>query len=72
MGGIHPIFDHWQERISRSKNLPYYYNKVTGESVWEKPSGFQSSAQVRASHLLVKHKDSRRASSWRQVPLDSG
>lgn len=24
-------------------------------------------AQVRASHLLVKHKDSRRPSSWREV-----
>ena len=23
--------------------------------------------QVRASHLLVKHKDSRRASSWKEV-----
>jgi len=28
-------------------------------------------AQVRASHLLVKHKDSRRPSSWREVCISS-
>ena len=27
---------------------------------------FQKPAKVRASHLLVKHKDSRRPSSWRE------
>lgn len=26
-------------------------------------------AQVRASHLLVKHRDSRRPSSWREVRI---
>jgi NIMA-interacting peptidyl-prolyl cis-trans isomerase 1 len=27
------------------------------------------SGKIRASHLLVKHKDSRRPSSWREVCL---
>ena len=26
-----------------------------------------NSGKIRASHLLVKHKDSRRPSSWREV-----
>jgi NIMA-interacting peptidyl-prolyl cis-trans isomerase 1 len=28
-----------------------------------------NSGKIRASHLLVKHKDSRRPSSWREVCL---
>ena len=46
----------------------YYYNTATKESVWEKPTGGASAepAQVRASHILVKHAGSRRPSSWRQ------
>jgi NIMA-interacting peptidyl-prolyl cis-trans isomerase 1 len=27
------------------------------------------SGKIRASHLLIKHKDSRRPSSWREVGL---
>jgi NIMA-interacting peptidyl-prolyl cis-trans isomerase 1 len=41
----------------------------TKESQWEKPTGpaeKPSSETVQASHLLVKHRDSRRPSSWRQ------
>jgi hypothetical protein len=30
-----------------------------------------NSGKIRASHLLVKHKDSRRPSSWREVRLSS-
>ena len=69
----------WEERFSRSKNIPYYFCQVTGESKWEFPSnvasttvpthlaGSSSDNQVRVSHILAKHRDSRRPSSWRRV-----
>lgn len=58
----------WEQRVSRSTGKTYYLNRTTGESQWEKPdpSEATSDPQVRASHILVKHKDSRRPSSWRQ------
>ncbi|KAJ3083926.1 hypothetical protein HK102_000833 [Quaeritorhiza haematococci] len=69
----------WEERWSRSRNRVYFYNRATGESVWEKPAnvdirpmnpdgaqGGQQQKEVRASHLLVKHRDSRRPSSWKE------
>lgn len=54
--------------------LPYYLNVYTKESQWElptspaKPDGDSSkeSNQVQCAHLLVKHKNSRRPSSWRE------
>ena len=71
----------WEVRWSISKNLPYFFNPTLKESKWEPPNGsdadalrayihanFQPSAptgKIRAAHLLVKHKDSRRPSSWR-------
>jgi len=59
----------WISRVSKSKNRVYYYNTKTGESVWEKPVEKQEAPEVRASHLLVKHKDSRRPSSWKQETI---
>eukprot|EP01089_Gocevia_fonbrunei_P022255 TRINITY_DN8934_c0_g1_i1.p1 TRINITY_DN8934_c0_g1~~TRINITY_DN8934_c0_g1_i1.p1 ORF type:complete len:155 (-),score=32.14 TRINITY_DN8934_c0_g1_i1:114-578(-) len=60
----------WVEKESRSHaGKIYYYNGATGESVWEKPtsSGSASSlSEVRASHLLVKHRGSRNPSSWKE------
>eukprot|EP00842_Homolaphlyctis_polyrhiza_P003825 jgi/Hompol1/4443/HPOL_000205-RA len=62
-------------------NRIYYFNPETKESHWEKPVGndvsikpldkSSSSAEsnngsVRASHLLVKHNQSRRPSSWKE------
>lgn len=50
----------------------YYLNIYTKESQWDvpdKPAEPVSSSgpeQVQCSHLLVKHKDSRRPSSWRE------
>jgi len=46
----------------------YYFNKQTNTSQWEKPSGPAKSmaSTVQCSHILVKHRDSRRPSSWRQ------
>jgi peptidyl-prolyl cis-trans isomerase NIMA-interacting 1 len=34
-------------------------------------NGKEGGGKIRASHLLVKHKDSRRPSSWREVGLQS-
>ncbi|KAF8928352.1 peptidyl-prolyl cis/trans isomerase [Dissophora ornata] len=82
----------WELRWSRSRNLPYFYNRVSAESRWQAPEGvdpsvapaFQKDYQsqhaqqpqdgekvegpksVRVSHLLVKHAESRRPSSWRE------
>ena len=69
--------------MSRSKGQAYFFNRETHESVWDIPSGLDPDdikdlpgaellsgeplAQVRASHLLVKHDESRRPSSWKQV-----
>ena len=48
----------------------YYVNKFTKQSQWEKPTepaeAGSEDDKVQASHLLVKHKDSRRPSSWRE------
>lgn len=54
--------------------LHYYLNVYTKESQWElpkspaKPDGGSSKDQnqVQCAHLLVKHKGSRRPSSWRE------
>ncbi len=67
----------WEEKMSRSKNRIYYFNNDTNESVWEKPEGVEvkpfketvESGQIRASHILVKHKDSRNPSSWKENPI---
>ncbi|CAG8441812.1 1448_t:CDS:2, partial [Ambispora gerdemannii] len=76
----------WEQRISRSRKLPYYYNRLTKASTWEIPEGVDpkkiknyenleqvggnvQQQQIRASHLLVKHKESRRPSSWKQATI---
>lgn len=53
--------------------LPYYLNVYTKESQWEVPTSpakdadsSKDQAQVQCAHLLVKHKGSRRPSSWRE------
>ncbi|KAK7929275.1 hypothetical protein WMY93_005670 [Mugilogobius chulae] len=58
----------WEKRMSRSSGRVYYFNHITNASQWERPSGDASGEpdKVRCSHLLVKHKDSRRPSSWRE------
>ena len=54
----------WEKRTSKSTGKTYYFNRETNTSQWEKPT--ESSQRVRASHLLVKHNQSRRPSSWKQ------
>ncbi|TPX36534.1 hypothetical protein SmJEL517_g01375 [Synchytrium microbalum] len=70
------------ERYSSSKSRLYYFNTETQTSQWEKPEGVEITPaavdqpkskaptyQVRASHLLVKHNQSRRPSSWKQATI---
>jgi len=59
-----PLPAGWEVRHSNSKNLPYYFNAETKESRWEFPSSTEG--KIRAAHLLIKHKDSRRPKSQRQ------
>merc|ERR1712098_1041346 len=60
----------WEKRTSRSTGQVYYLNQYTKQSQWDLPTEpaqpDSAPAQVRASHLLVKHRDSRRPSSWRE------
>lgn len=58
----------WEKRLSRNSNRVYYFNHNTNASQWERPAGDGSGDpdKVRCSHLLVKHNQSRRPSSWRE------
>lgn len=74
----------WEIRMSSSRSVPYFFNQDTKKSVWETPDGLTREqidslpgaeylsrpAQVRASHLLVKHAGSRNPSSWKEVHCD--
>jgi hypothetical protein len=67
--------------MSSSRKVPYFFNSETKKSVWDTPDGLTKDqvealpgaeylhrpAQVRASHLLVKHAGSRNPSSWKEV-----
>ena len=53
----------WVIKESTSRpGVKYYFNEKTRESRWEPPSVEQ---EVRASHILKKHRGSRRPASWR-------
>ena len=55
---------------SSRPGVVYYVNQHTNTSQWEKPTGpapKPATGKVRASHLLVKHRDSRRPASWKSV-----
>ncbi|XP_063687654.1 uncharacterized protein LOC134820923 [Bolinopsis microptera] len=56
----------WVKKMSKTHGKEYYYNMETQESTWEHPEPAPRADKVRASHLLVKHKDSRRPSSWKE------
>lgn len=61
----------WEKRTSRSSGQVYYLNCYTKESQWDtptkpaEPSSSTGPDKVTCSHLLVKHNESRRPSSWR-------
>ncbi|RUS29567.1 peptidyl-prolyl cis-trans isomerase pin1 [Jimgerdemannia flammicorona] len=55
----------WEVRHSRTYSKDYYFNTLTKESRWDPPP-MGENERIRASHLLIKHKDSRRPSSWKE------
>lgn len=74
--------DDWTIRISRTHNHEYYFNKQTEESQWEPPTGTDMDAlndylskklhiptKVRVRHLLIKHNQSRKPSSWKEQEI---
>ncbi|KAH9171035.1 rotamase-domain-containing protein [Lactarius sanguifluus] len=70
----------WEIRFSNSRQVPYFHNTQTQESVWDEPKELTKEQikalpgaeylrppeKVRASHILVKHSGSRRPSSWKE------
>ena len=66
----------WEIKYSRSRNnQKYYFNRQTSQSVWEHPSTLEPTHpvndKVRVAHILVKHAQSRRPASWKQVTVIS-
>ncbi|XP_017085761.1 putative peptidyl-prolyl cis-trans isomerase dodo [Drosophila eugracilis] len=64
----------WEKRTSRSTGLSYYLNVHTKESQWDQPTepakkNGGDNDEVQCLHLLVKHKGSRRPSSWREANI---
>ncbi|CAG2113407.1 unnamed protein product [Medioppia subpectinata] len=62
----------WEKRISRSTGQVYYLNVYTKESQWDRPTAeanAKDNEKIRCSHLLVKHCESRRPSSWREEKI---
>uniref|UniRef100_A0A087XFX7 Peptidyl-prolyl cis-trans isomerase n=1 Tax=Poecilia formosa TaxID=48698 RepID=A0A087XFX7_POEFO len=68
MGDEENLPSGWEKRMSRSSGKVYYFNHITNASQWERPvgDGRGEPEKVRCSHLLVKHNQSRRPSSWRE------
>ncbi|XP_065829920.1 peptidyl-prolyl cis-trans isomerase NIMA-interacting 1-like [Oscarella lobularis] len=54
----------WIEKTSRSTGEKYYLNTLTNASQWTKPTD-AAKDEIQASHLLVKHRESRRPASWK-------
>ncbi|GBP42419.1 Putative peptidyl-prolyl cis-trans isomerase dodo [Eumeta japonica] len=64
-----PLPEGWETRTSRSTGMTYYLNLYTKKSQWERPEAPADPTEVRCSHILVKHADSRRPSSWREEKI---
>lgn len=56
----------WESRVSRSTGMMYFLNIYTKKSQWEKPERPADPVEIQCSHILLKHVDSRRPSSWRE------
>lgn len=66
---LHALLASREKRVSRSTGQAYYLNIHTKESQWDRPTEEAESKpeeKIRCSHLLVKHRGSRRPSSWRE------
>lgn len=52
----------WEKKVSRSSGREYFLNIYTKESQWDPPTSpaERNSDKVQCSHLLVKHRESRR------------
>ncbi|OQR77981.1 peptidyl-prolyl cis-trans isomerase NIMA-interacting 1-like [Tropilaelaps mercedesae] len=66
-----PLPAGWEKRVSRSSGECYYLNVHTKESQWEVPTepAQPRGDKVRVRHLLVKHRESRKPSSWREETI---
>ena len=64
----------WEKRVSRSTGQAYYLNHLTRKRVngifQLKKLLLKTMKRTDASHLLVKHRDSRRPSSWREEKIE--
>ncbi len=57
-------------KLNYKLGKPYYLNIHTKQSQWDVPTEpAVVGKQVRASHLLIKHRDSRRPSSWKDANI---
>ncbi|CAG4988425.1 unnamed protein product [Colias eurytheme] len=61
-----PLPEGWEMRKSRSTGMAYFLNTYTKKSQWERPDAPADPGEIRCSHILVKHAQSRRPSSWRE------
>lgn len=64
-----PLPEGWEMRTSRSTGMTYFLNMYTKKSQWERPEAPADPGDVRCSHILVKHAESRRPSSWREETI---
>ncbi|KAJ2448817.1 peptidyl-prolyl cis-trans isomerase Pin1 [Coemansia sp. RSA 2336] len=63
MGEHQALPSGWEIRWSKTYQKNYYYNKAKKESRWDPPSAEE---KLGAKHILQKHRNSRRPSSWRE------
>ncbi|XP_065917278.1 peptidyl-prolyl cis-trans isomerase NIMA-interacting 1-like [Dysidea avara] len=58
----------WVRKESKTTKKVYYFNTHTNASQWDRPEPLPP-GMVQASHLLVKHRESRRPSSWKEKTI---
>ncbi|KPJ03480.1 Protein dodo [Papilio machaon] len=64
-----PLPEGWEMRTSRSTGMTYFLNIYTKKSQWERPEAPADAGEIRCRHILVKHAESRRPSSWREESI---